>query len=88
MSQLWDFLTRPMNERAMSTLKFWAGVGGTVVAFAVGYTKLEARVATVEKDKAEKIEMREVEAVLKRLDERSARIDRWICRQRPDDLGC
>lgn len=40
-------------------------------------------------DKAEvKAEVESLRVTLKRVDERTARIERFMCRTRPDDLGC
>lgn len=32
--------------------------------------------------------LRHLERILERLDERTARMDRYVCRQLPHDLGC
>lgn len=32
--------------------------------------------------------LRHLERILERLDERTARMDRYVCRQLPQDLGC
>lgn len=54
------------------------------LSFGVGYGLLKAEVAT----KAESRDVERIESVIRRVDERTARIERYLCRARPEDIGC
>jgi hypothetical protein len=63
-----------------------------IAAGAMAWSSTIARVDMLETTKAERAEVtrdiQRIERVLERLDERTARMDRFLCRQIPTDLGC
>lgn len=54
------------------------------LSFGIGYGVLKAELAA----KADRVEVDRLEDVLRRVDERTARIERYLCRARPEDIGC
>ena len=59
-------------------------VVAAALSFGVGYGVLRAEV----EKKADRRDVERVEEVMRRVDERTARIERYLCRARPEDIGC
>lgn len=66
-------------------------IAGIVAAVAAAWTLLGAQV-DAKADSAEVQAVREevesLRSTMQRVDERTARIERYLCRTRPDDIGC
>lgn len=84
-----------MTDRALNTVKSWLTIGGTIAAIAFGWATLSAQVTFLDSKKADRIEIEELRILLRqaeeraiRIDERTARIERHLCRSRPNDIGC
>ncbi len=77
-----------MSDRALQTLKTWLTIGGTIAAIAFAWSQLSAQAQRLNEVKADKAEVENLRQLMIRVDERTARIERHLCRQRPQDLGC
>ena len=84
-----------MTDRQMTTVKNWLTIGGTIAAITFAWATLSAQVTALDVRKADRIEIEELRLMLRaaeeraiRIDERTQRIERHLCRSRPNDIGC
>ena len=83
-----DALKNPMTPRQLDYLRTWLAVGGTLVGIAIAWANLNAQMQRLEEIKADKVEVESLKHTLDRVDERTAVLYKYICRERSKDLGC
>lgn len=86
-------LPRPtMPERFYNLARPAFLFASVVAAGAIAWNTSLTRIERLEATKADRVEvqseMDRMQHILERLDERTARMDRFVCRQLPSDLGC